>query len=72
MDTEKILKSADFSMETNFKEELDSKLSLAKSMRSLNREEDELSDEDLINIVAAKGLNTVPVNFGKNLGEYND
>ncbi len=72
MDTEKILKAADFSLETNFKEELNRKLHLAKTMRNLNLEDEELDDEELDNIVAARGLNTVPVNFVKNLSEYND
>ena len=62
MDIERIIKSADFSKETNFKDRLDSKLNMRKSIRRLDLEEDELDDEQLVNIVAARGLNTVPVN----------
>lgn len=62
MDTiERILKTADFSKESNFKERLLTKLNMRAAIEDLNDGEIE-DEEQLLNIVAASGRQSLPVN----------
>lgn len=59
---EKILKAADFSKETNFKDELYSEFEAMLS-------DGEIDDEKLLNVVAARNSVTVPVNHQTKINE---
>lgn len=55
---DEILKSADFSKETNFKERLYNKLNMIFS-------DDELDDDEVESVVAARGVIVLPVYYRK-------